>query len=200
MVGLSFLAAVSWYCILSSKWLQSRHKMHVKLHFKCYKIVKITCSPLICVMRTDLVNLSTVWAVCCRISCLKQISWQQKYNTISNYNQFDSLRRYCPVVILQICKVSELQRFCRPRYDRITLILRVIGNCMNCACVDTKHSFLKSHVNLILAIKILFVIYTSVYILLLHIKKSFKMIRQLAPLDDGPPAHTISYMVSWQQW
>ena len=57
---------------------------------------------------------------------------------------------------------------------------------MNCACVDTKHSFLKSHVNLILAIKILFVIYTSVYILLLHIKKTFKMIRQLAPLDDGP--------------
>ena len=181
MVGLSFLAAVSWYCILSSKWLQSRHKMHVKLHFKCYKMVKITCSPLICVMRTDLLNLSTVWAVCCRISCLKQISWQQKYNTISNYNQFDSLRRYCHVVILQICKVSELQRFCRPRYDRITFILRVIGNCMNCACVDTKHSFLKSHVNLILAIKILFVIYTSVYILLLHIKNHSKWFDNLPP-------------------
>ena len=67
---------------------------------------------------------------------------------------------------------------------------------MNCACVDTKHSFLKSHVNLILAIKILFVIYTLVYILLLQIKKSFKLIRQLAPQDGGPPAHTISYMVS----
>ena len=100
MVGLSFLAAVSWYCFLSSKCLQWRHKMNVKLHFKCYKMVKIICSPLICVMRmTDLLNLSTVRAVCCRISCLKQISWQQKYNTISNYNQFDSLRRYCPVVI-----------------------------------------------------------------------------------------------------
>ena len=127
------------------KWLQSRHKMDFKLHFKCYKMVKIACPSLICVMRTDLLNLSTLWAVCYRISCLKQISWQPKYNTIANYKQFDSLRGYYPVVILQICNVSELQRFCRPRYDRITVILRVIGNWWKCACVVTKSLFPLNH-------------------------------------------------------
>ena len=121
-VRLSFLATISWYSILYYKWLSLRHKMDFKLHFNCYKMVKIACALLICVMRTDLMNLSTVWAVCYRISCLKQISWQPKYNTIANYYYFDFLRRYFPVVILQIFKVSELQRFGSPRYDRITFI------------------------------------------------------------------------------
>ena len=125
-VRLSFFATISWYSILYYKWLSLRHKMDFKLHFNCYKMVKIAYASLICVMRTDLMNLSTFWAVCYRISCFKQISWQPKYNTIANYYQFDFLRRYCPVVILQIFKVSELQRFGRPRYHRITFILKGI--------------------------------------------------------------------------
>ena len=143
-------------CII--EWLSLRHKMDFKLHFNCYKMVKIACALLICVMRTDLMNLSTVWAVCYRISCLKQISWQPKYKTIANYYQFDFLRRYCPVVILQIFKVSELQRFGRPRYHRITLILKDLGNCSRCAYVVTESSFHKSRGNLIIAIKIVLVI------------------------------------------
>ena len=40
------------------------------------------------------------------VESAKQISWQPKYNTISNYNQFDSLRRYCPVSNITNCSFN----------------------------------------------------------------------------------------------